>query len=90
MGRDFFLFATASRPALGPTQPPIQWLSEALSPEVKRPGREADQSPLSISEVNAWDYTSTPPYVFMAWYLVKQKDNFTFIWSGIRHLMNDK
>jgi hypothetical protein len=26
-----FPFTTASRPALGPTQPPIQWVPEALS-----------------------------------------------------------
>jgi hypothetical protein len=27
-----FLFTTASRPALGPTQPPLQWVPVALSP----------------------------------------------------------
>jgi hypothetical protein len=37
-----FLFSTSSRPAVGPTQPPIQWVRGALSPGVKRPGREAD------------------------------------------------
>jgi hypothetical protein len=37
-----FLFSTASRPALRPTQPLIQWVLEALSPGVKRPGRQAD------------------------------------------------
>jgi hypothetical protein len=26
-------------------QPPIQWVTEALSPGVKRPGLEADHSP---------------------------------------------
>jgi hypothetical protein len=31
--------------ALGPTQPPIQWVPGALSLGVKRPGREADHSP---------------------------------------------
>jgi hypothetical protein len=34
-----FLFTTASRTALGPTQPPIQWVPGALSLGVKRPGR---------------------------------------------------
>jgi hypothetical protein len=48
--------------ALGPTQPPIQWVPGALSLGVKRPGREADHSPPSSAEVkNAWSYTSTPP-----------------------------
>jgi hypothetical protein len=47
-------------PALGPTHPPIQWISWALSLEVKRPRREADDSPPSSAEVsNAWSYTST-------------------------------
>jgi hypothetical protein len=46
-----FLFTTASRTALGPTQPPIQWLPGALSLEVKRPGRETDHSPPSSAEV---------------------------------------
>jgi hypothetical protein len=50
-GGEFFLFTTASRTALGPTQPPIQWVSGALSLGVKRPGREADHSPPSSIEV---------------------------------------
>jgi hypothetical protein len=70
---------TASRTALGPTQPPIQWFSEVLSLEVKRPGRETYHLPPSSAEVkNAWSYTSTPQYVFMEWCLVKHGDNFTF------------
>jgi hypothetical protein len=39
-----FLFAM-SRTALGPTQPPIQWVPGALSLGVKQPGHEADHSP---------------------------------------------
>jgi hypothetical protein len=50
-----------------------------VSPGVKRPGREADQSSPSNAEVkNALSYTSTPPYIVIAWYLVKHRDNFTF------------
>jgi hypothetical protein len=45
------LFTTASRTALGPTQPPIQWVPGALSLGVKRPRREADHSPPSSAEV---------------------------------------
>jgi hypothetical protein len=41
-GVKHFYFSIPSRLALGPTQPPIQWAPGALSPGVKRPGREAD------------------------------------------------
>jgi hypothetical protein len=41
-GREALLLSTASRPALGPDQPPIRWLTGALSLGVKRPGRKAD------------------------------------------------
>jgi hypothetical protein len=57
------IFSKSSRPALGPTQPPIQWIPGALSPGVKRPGREADHWPLSSADVKKmWIYTSAPPY----------------------------
>jgi hypothetical protein len=45
------LFSTMSRPALGPTQPSIQWVLGALSPKVKPPHCEADHSPPSSAEV---------------------------------------
>jgi hypothetical protein len=46
---------------------------------VKRPGLEADHLPPSSAEIrNAWSYTSTLHYVFMARCLVKHRDNFTF------------
>jgi hypothetical protein len=44
-GLGIFLFTTASRRVLGPTQPPIPWIPGALFLGVKRPGREADHSP---------------------------------------------
>jgi hypothetical protein len=60
-GAGNFLFTTASRPTLGPTQSPIQWVPGDLSLGVKPSGREADHSPPSSAEVkNAWSYTSTP------------------------------
>jgi hypothetical protein len=45
-GQDIFLFSTASKPALGPTQPPIKWVLGE-----KRQGREADYTPPSSAEV---------------------------------------
>jgi hypothetical protein len=62
----FFLFATAPRQLS---------VLRFLTLRVKRPGSVADHSPLSSTKVkNAWNYTSTPPYVFMAWCLVKHRD----------------
>jgi hypothetical protein len=70
----FFLFTTTSKPALGSTQPPIQSVPWALTPEVKWQGHEANCSPPSSAEVrNVWSYTSTPQYIFMAWCLIKQE-----------------
>jgi hypothetical protein len=46
-----FLFSTSSRPALGCTQPPIQRVRGAHSSGVKRPEREADNSPPASAEV---------------------------------------
>jgi hypothetical protein len=50
-GLGIFLFTTASRTALGPTQPLIQWAPGTLSLGVKQPEREADLSPPSSAEV---------------------------------------
>jgi hypothetical protein len=50
-GLGSFLFTAAFRPALGPTQPPIQGVPGALSLVVKRPCCEADHSPPSSAEV---------------------------------------
>jgi hypothetical protein len=53
-GLGIFLFTTASRTALEPTQPPIQWVPGAISLGLKRPGREADHSPPRSAEVKEW------------------------------------
>jgi hypothetical protein len=71
-GLGTFLLTTASRTALGPTQPPVQWVPGALSLGIKRPGREADHSPPSSAEVKEWvDLYLHPQYAFLAWCLVK-------------------
>jgi hypothetical protein len=66
------LWPAASRPALGLTHPPVQWVPRALSPGGKaRPGRDADHSPPSSAEVkkehlNAplWSVTG-PLYLYL-------------------------
>jgi hypothetical protein len=45
-----FIFV-AFRTALGPTQPPIQWVPEVVSLGVKWPRREVYHSPPSSAEV---------------------------------------
>jgi hypothetical protein len=65
---------------LGPTHLPIQWVSGSVSLGVKWHGHEADHSPPYSAKVkNAWSYTSTPQYAFIAWCSVKKhRDNFTY------------
>jgi hypothetical protein len=48
---NIFLFSTASRPAMGPTQPLIQKVPRALFQRAKRSGSEADHSPPFSAEV---------------------------------------
>jgi hypothetical protein len=52
------LLAITCKPVMKPTQ----FLTESI-PEINRPEREAD---LSLCRVKYVEYTSTPPYVFMA------------------------
>jgi hypothetical protein len=60
-GMGFYLIATASISALGPIQPPVEWVTWALTPRVKRPERETDHLPPSGAEFkNVWQYTSAP------------------------------
>ena len=55
-GKEILLFSKTSKPALGPTQPSIPWVSR-----VKRTGHEADCSFISGGEVkNGRSFTSTP------------------------------
>jgi hypothetical protein len=74
-GLGHFLFTTASGPALGPTQPPIQWVPGTFSLELKWPGSEADHSPPPSAEVKEWVelYLHSPNYAFMEWCSVMKK-----------------
>jgi hypothetical protein len=62
-GEEIFLFSIASRPALRPVQPHIQWVPEALSWGINRPGREADHSPPSNAEAKNGGATSPLPHI---------------------------
>jgi hypothetical protein len=58
------LDSTSSRPAPGHTHTPIQWVPRAISPGVKRPGREADHSVPSSAEVD--NCRAPPPLLHMS------------------------
>jgi hypothetical protein len=73
-GQEISLFSIASRPALWPMEPPVEWVTG-----LKLLRHEADQSLLSNTKIKyTWSYTSVPSYVFPASCLIKHKDNFTF------------
>jgi hypothetical protein len=80
-GPDIFLFSIALRPALSPTQSPIQWVLGALSQGVKQQERETDQSPSSSFEVKNRGATF-PLSIFLRGIVlnnVKYKDKFTLL-----------
>jgi hypothetical protein len=79
-GLGILLFTTASRTALGPTQPPIQWVPGAVSLGLKRPGREADYSHPSSAEVRECVtlYLHSPNTPSWRGAQLKHRDNFTF------------
>jgi hypothetical protein len=58
-----FLLSTASKPAVGPTEPPIQWTPEALSLGIKQPGGEAGHSPCNAEVKNG---AAIPPLLHMS------------------------
>jgi hypothetical protein len=75
------------RPAMKSTQPPIQWVSGALSPRVKRLVSESDHLPQTSAEVKKKKTKkkrgSVHPLPYTpSWrsaYLVKYRDNFSFL-----------
>jgi hypothetical protein len=86
-GLGIFLFITGSRPALGPTQPRIQWVPGVLSLGVKRPGREADHSPPSSAKVKEWVelYLHSPNTSSGRSAQLKHRDNVAFTFTTCRH-----
>jgi hypothetical protein len=76
-----FLVITMSRSALGPTQPPVQWVQEGLSLEVKRLRCEADHSHPSTwyrgqECVQLYLHTNTPSWRGAQ---SKHRDNFALL-----------
>jgi hypothetical protein len=63
-GRDF---SHTSRPALWPTQPPVQWIP-GLSRGVNWPGRGADHPPPPSAEVESTAILYSPSGPFVACY----------------------
>jgi hypothetical protein len=77
-GLGIFLFATTSRPVLGPSQPPIQWVPGTLFLGLKQSRHEADHSPPPSAEIkNAWSYTSIPSVPSLHGSQLKHRNNFT-------------
>jgi hypothetical protein len=67
-GQRVFPLSSVSRPALGPTQPPVQWVPGVLSPGLKR-GRGVTLTThphLVLMSRMSRSYTSSPPSAFMA------------------------
>jgi hypothetical protein len=77
-GQGIFLLAPASRPALRPTQPPIQWVLEVLSPGVKRGrGVTLTNHPHLVPRLSmSRSYTSSHPMCLHG----MQQDSFTFFY----------
>jgi hypothetical protein len=74
-GQRIFVFTIMSTSVLLPTQPWIQWVPE----ESFFTGHEADHSSPSVAKVkNVWSCTSTLPYGFTVWCIIKYRANFTF------------
>jgi hypothetical protein len=45
-------------------------------------------TPSSTYVMNVWGYTSTPLYVFMAWYLIKRRRSLPFYLHCVIHLLD--
>jgi hypothetical protein len=57
--QEIFFFSKLSRPALGSTRPPVQWVPGS-SPDVHKPRRDIDYSTTSSAELKMAELISTP------------------------------
>jgi hypothetical protein len=74
-GQEIFLFSTVSKPPVGPTQTPIQWVPGLCHGELSGLGVKL---PNLVPTLRMVVLNPTPPCVFAAWFLIKHRDNFTF------------
>jgi hypothetical protein len=74
-----------SRTALGPIQPPIEWVPGTLSLGVKQPGREVDHLPPSSAEVKECVqlYLHSPSTSPWRGSQLKRRDNFTLLYRAM-------
>jgi len=61
-GKQIFIFSKMSRQAVGPVQPLIQLVPATLFPEVKQPGREAEQTPHLVARLGVSRSIPPDPY----------------------------
>jgi hypothetical protein len=81
---EIFLFSTGSWPILAPTQTRIQRVPVAISPERKRPGRDADHSPPSSTEVK--NSRAIPPLSHTSsWHVWVTRDIVWFVFVFREH-----
>jgi hypothetical protein len=70
----------------GSTQHHVQLVPGALSVVVKWQEHEADHSCPSVAEVkHVWSHTSTPPYDFMLWHLIKHRTTLFYMGTVLLH-----
>jgi hypothetical protein len=74
----FLVFATAFRPALGPTRARIKWIPEALTLGKSGRGVKLITHLHLLPRLMCGGIFPLPQYVSMAWCLVKHRDNFKF------------
>jgi hypothetical protein len=83
-GLGIFLFTTASRPALGSTQPPIQWVPGALSLGCRGPGAKlTTHLHLAPRSRMRGAIPPLPQYDFMAWCSVNAQGQVSFNFNFI-------
>jgi hypothetical protein len=59
--QDIFLVLKTSRPALGSTQPPVQWIMETSSLGESDQGMRFTTQLHLVQRLRRWSYNSTPP-----------------------------